>query len=128
MANRARESNIAEAALLASMPKAPSIYSPFKNPEKAKERRTIVLKQMLDHKFITKAQYEEAEKAPLPLTPHFRKYDAPYFIEILRQNLEAKYGNELYTSGYKIYSTLDFRMQQIAEESVKKGISSIEKE
>jgi penicillin-binding protein 1A len=122
-----RDLNIAEAALLASLPKAPSIYSPFKNPRKAKERRTVVLKQMLDHKFITKAQYEEAEKVPLPLTPHFRKYDAPYFIETLRQNLDAKYGNELYTSGYKIYSTLDFGMQQIAEESVKKGISSIEK-
>ena len=122
-----RDLNLAEAALLASMPKAPSIYSPFKNPKKAKERRTIVLKQMLDHKFITKAQYEEAEKGTLPLTPHFRKYDAPYFIETLRQNLAAKYGNELYTSGYKIYSTLDFRMQQIAEESVKLGLSSIEK-
>ncbi len=122
-----RSLSIAEAALLASLPKAPSIYSPFKNPQKAKERRTVVLKQMLDHKFITAAQFEEAEKALLPLTPHFRKYDAPFFIESLRQNLETKYGNELYTSGYKIYSTLDFGMQQIAEESVARGISSIEK-
>jgi penicillin-binding protein 1A len=120
-----RSLSIAEAALLASLPKAPSIYSPFKNPQKAKERRTVVLKQMLDHKFITEAQFEEAGKALLPLTPHFRKYDAPFFIESLRQNLESKHGNELYTSGYKIYSTLDFKMQQIAEESVTKGISSI---
>jgi penicillin-binding protein 1A len=118
---------IAEAALLASMPKAPSLYSPFKNPQKSKERRTMVLKEMLNHKFITTAQYEEAVKTPLPLTPHFRKYDAPYFIETLRQNLEARYGNELYTSGYKIYSTIDSTMQQIAEESVKRGISSIER-
>jgi penicillin-binding protein 1A len=123
----ARDLNIAEAALLASLPKAPSMYSPFKYPVKARERRAMVLKQMLNHKFITKAQYEEAEKVPLPVTPHFRKYDAPYFIETLRQGLEAKYGNELYTSGYKIYSTLDSKMQQIAEESVKRGISSIEK-
>jgi penicillin-binding protein 1A len=123
----ARDINIAEAALLASLPKAPSMYSPFKDPVKARERRVMVLKQMLNHKFITKAQYEEAEKVPLPVTPHFRKYDAPYFIETLRQGLEAKYGNELYTSGYKIYSTLDSKMQQIAEESVKRGISSIEK-
>ncbi len=122
-----RSLSIAEAALLASLPKAPSIYSPFKNPQKAKERRTVVLKQMLDHEFITAAQFEEAEKALLPLTPHFRKYDAPFFIESLRQNLETKYGNELYTSGYKIYSTLDFGIQQIAEESVARGISSIEK-
>lgn len=121
------ELNIAEAALLASLPKAPSLYSPFKNPEKAGERRGRGLKEMLNYKFITKTQYEEAEKFPLPITPHFRKYDAPYFIETLRQDIEAKYGNELYTAGYKIYSTLDMRMQQIAEESVNKGISSIEK-
>jgi penicillin-binding protein 1A len=119
--------NIAEAALLASMPKAPSVYSPFRNPEKAKERRKTVLQQMLNHKFITKAQYEEAERALLPSTPHFRKYDAPYFIENLRQNLEAKYGNDLYISGYKIHSTLNFRMQQIAEEAVARGIASVEK-
>jgi penicillin-binding protein 1A len=123
----AKALNIAEAALLASMPKAPSVYSPFKNPEKARERRKMVLQQMLNHKFITDTQYEEAEKAVLPTTPHFRKYDAPYFIENLRQILEAEYGNDLYISGYKIYSTLDSRMQQIAEESVKAGIASVEK-
>lgn len=121
------ELNIAETALLASLPRAPSLYSPFKNPEKAKERRTMVLKQMLNHRFITTAQYEEAERFPLPTTPHFRKYDAPYFIETLRQNLEARYGDKLYTMGYKIYSTLDLGMQQIAEEAVKRGITTIEK-
>ncbi len=122
-----KELNIADAALLASMPKAPSVYSPFKNPEKARERRSVVLKQMADHHFITQVQYKEAEKVPLPSNPHFRKYEAPYFVEALRQQLEAKYSHELYTSGYKIYSTLDFRMQQIAEEAVKNGIASLEK-
>jgi penicillin-binding protein 1A len=119
--------NIAEAALLASLPKAPSFYSPFKNPEKVKVRRSTVLKKMLEHKFITEAQYKEAEKEPLPKTPHFRKYEAPYFIENLRQKLEEKYSNELYTSGYKIFSTLDFRMQKIAEEVVINGLRSIER-
>jgi penicillin-binding protein 1A len=123
----AKELNIADAALLASMPKAPSVYSPFKNPEKARERRSIVLRQMADHHFITEVQYEEAEKTPVPSNRHFRKYEAPYFVEALRQQLEAKYGHELYTSGYRIYSTLDFRMQQIAEEAVKHGIASLEK-
>jgi penicillin-binding protein 1A len=118
---------LAEAALLAMLPKAPSRYSPFKNPEKALERRMLVLNQMLKYKFITEAQYEEAQEVPLPVSPHFRKYDAPYFIETLRQYLEADYGNDLYASGYKIYSTLDSHMQHIAEESIKTGISSIEK-
>ena len=122
-----KDLTIAEAALLASMPKAPSVYSPFKNPDKAGDRRSIVLQQMLDNKFITEAQYREAVNVPLPSVPHLRKYEAPYFIEILRQQLEAKLGNELYTSGFKIMSTIDSRMQQIAEDEVKAGIAAVEK-
>ncbi len=75
---------------------------------------------MFDNKFITEAQYREAVNVPMPSVPHLRKYEAPYFIEILRQQLEAKLGNELYTSGYKIMSTIDSRMQQIAEEEVRR--------
>jgi penicillin-binding protein 1A len=122
-----KDLSFADAALLASMPKAPSVYSPFRNPEKAKERRSRVLRQMLDQRFITEPQYREAENTPLPTMPYFRKYDAPFFIEAIRQNLEAKYGKELYTSGYRIHSTLDSRMQQIAEEAVKNGITTLEK-
>lgn len=121
------ELNLAETALLAALPKAPSSYSPFKNREKALERRNFVLKQMLDNKFITKQEYDAAINIPLPEFPHFRKYEAPYFIEILRQNLEAKYGNELYTGGFKIISTLDSRMQNIAEESVRNGVMQLTK-
>ena len=121
------ELNIAEAALLASLPKAPSMYSPFKHPDKAKERRGKVLKEMMKHKFITEAQFKEADKFPLPAAPNLRKYNAPYFIEALRQELENKYGGELYTSGYRIYTTLSAGLQKAAEEAVKKGLSSIEK-
>jgi penicillin-binding protein 1A len=122
-----KDLTIAEVALLASLPKAPSVYSPFKNPQKARERRLTVLKQMLDYHFITADQLAEAEKSPLPKSPFFRKYDAPYFVEFLRQKLESKYGNELYTSGYKIHTTIDSRMQLIAEEALRNGLVSIEK-
>ena len=118
---------IGEAALLASLPKAPSSYSPFKSPERALERRSVVLKQMLDHGFITKAQYDSAEKETLPPTPHFRKYEAPYFVELLRHDLESKYGNDLYTAGYRIHSTIDAAMQDAAEEALAKGITALEK-
>jgi penicillin-binding protein 1A len=121
------ELSISDAALLASMPKAPSKYSPFKNPAKAKSRRDSALKQMLEYGFITQGQYEDAIDNPLPERPHFRKYDAPYFIETLRQDLEGKFGNALYTSGYRIYSTLDARLQDAAEEAVTTGIIQIEK-
>jgi len=118
---------LGEAALLAALPKAPNVYSPFKNPEKALERRMLVLKNMLKHKLITIDQYNKAISEPLPTKPHLRKYEAPYFVELLRSNLESKYGNELYTSGYKIFSTIDYKMQKIAEQAVYNGISEIEK-
>lgn len=122
-----RDLSIADAALLASLPKAPSKYSPFKNREKAKTRRDVALKQMLDYGFITPAEYGEAVTSPLPERPHFRKYNAPYFIEALRQQMEKKHGNALYTSGYKIHATVDAQMQQAAEEAVSRGIAAIEK-
>ena len=116
-----------DAAVLASLPKAPSQYSPFRNPEKAKERKTTVLKLMLQNKFITQTQYEAARAETMPATPHYRKYGAPYFVEMLRQELEAKFDHELYTAGYKIYSTIDSSLQTAAEEAVTNGIIAIEK-
>ncbi len=118
---------VGDAAVLASLPKAPTQYSPFRNPDKARERKTMVLKLMLHNKFITKAQYEEAEKDPIPVVPHYRKYEAPYFVEMVRQELEAKFSHELYTAGYKIYSSIDSSLQKAAEEAVTNGIASIEK-
>jgi penicillin-binding protein 1A len=119
--------SVGDAAVLASLPKAPSQYSPFKNPEKARERKATVLKLMLQNGFITQQQYETARAEPMPLTPHYRKYGAPYFVEMLRQELEAKFDHELYTAGYKIYSTIDSSLQDAAEEAVTNGIVAIEK-
>lgn len=122
----AKDLTTGEAALLASLPKAPSLYSPFKYPEKAKDRRDTVLGLMFNNKFITHSEYNNALKEPLPERPFFRKYDAPYFTEMLRQSLEAGYNNDLYTSGLRIYTTLDLEMQKYAEEAVSDGITAIE--
>jgi penicillin-binding protein 1A len=122
-----REVTIAEAALLATLPKAPSLYSPFRNPDRSEKRRTLVLQSMLSLNEITQEQYEAAIQEPIPSSPHFRKYDAPYFIEFLRKKLVKKYGNGVYKSGYKIYSTIDSKMQRSAEEALRNGIKTIEK-
>ncbi len=119
--------SVADAALLASLPKAPSAYSPFKNPEKARERRAVVLEAMLKNGFITDDEYQRALREPLPTTPHYRKYRAPYFVEILRQQLERKYGNTIYTAGYKIRSAIDSNLQHIAEDALEKGVKDVEK-
>lgn len=121
------ELTVGDAALLASLPKAPSLYSPFRNPEKAGERRTLVLNAMLKNRFITQQEYDDAIQEPLPASAHFRKYEAPYFVEFLRHNLEHKYGNDIYTSGMRVYSTIDAAMQQAAEKALAEGIRAIEK-
>ncbi len=119
--------SVSEAALLAALLKAPSKYSPFKNPEKALKRRNFVLKLMLQNGFIFDTQYRAALVEQIPTAKTKRRYKAPYFIEFLRQNIEKKYGDNLYTSGLKIYTTVDYRMQKIAEQAVKKGIDDLKK-
>ena len=121
------ELNLAEAALIAGLPKAPSTFSPFRNPQKASLRRQIVLKKMLENGFITEQQFNSANAEPLPAKMFHRRYNAPYFVELLRQQFEAKYGEKLYTSGIKIYSTIDYSIQKIAEDAVKQGITAVEK-
>lgn len=122
-----KDLTVAEAALLASLPKAPSQYSPFRNHDKAVERRAVVLLQMLQHKFISRELYDAALKEPIPTSPHYRKYEAPYFVEILRQQLEQKYGSELYTAGYAIHATIDLKMQKAAETALTNGVKALEK-
>lgn len=122
-----KELKPAEIALLASLPKAPSAYNPFKKPEIALKRRNIVLQKMLEEGVITKQQYDEAVKEPLPDRPHWRKFEAPYFVETLRQELEAKYRERLYKDGLRIYSTIDYNLQKKAEEAVKRGLDEIHK-
>jgi penicillin-binding protein 1A len=119
--------DIAEAALIAALPKAPSYYNPFSHPERALKRRNIVLKKMLTLGFITEEEYEEAVSEPLPQKPNRRKYDAPYFVEFIRGELEDRYPGRLYTDGFSIYTTLDMRLQDIAEEAVRDGVQRLSK-
>ena len=115
-----------EGAMLAALPKAPSAYSPFKNPEKCRKRRQFVLKRMLETGVIDKVQYSLAVKKPLPTEFHGRVSKAPYFVDYCIKRLKENFGDRLFTSGLIVYSTLDYRMQQIAREAVKKGVADLE--
>lgn len=121
------ELSVAEAAMIAGLQKAPTMYSPFKNAEKTLTRRQVVLKKMMENGFISREEYERANAEPLPVAPHNRKYEAPYFVESMRQQIEARYGDKIYTSGFRIYSTIDYNLQKIAESAVMNGIKTIEK-
>jgi len=112
--------NLPEAALLAGLTKAPSLYSPFRNPEGALERRNLVLDNMLKYNLITAAQHRTARAAPLRLNPDPRareRYPYPYFVDYVTEELIARYGETaVFRGGLKVYTTLDPKLQQAAEE------------
>ncbi|MFZ2198784.1 MAG: PBP1A family penicillin-binding protein, partial [Thermodesulfovibrionales bacterium] len=119
---------ISEAALLAGLLKAPSAYSPLKNPQLASERMNTVLKEMLDLNFISREEYAEALSGPLPQNAYYqRKYNAPYFIDFMRQQLSAKYGEAMYQKGFHVLSTIDSKMQALAERVVREGVLQAER-
>ncbi len=119
--------NPAEAALLAGIINLPEYYSPIRNPENAERRRRLVLRRMVDQGIIPSADFERYANAPIPTE---RAVDggtiAPYFVEHVRQILQDRFGSQLYTAGYNIYTTLDLRMQRAAEKSMKDGWDGIE--
>ena len=124
------ELNLTECALLVALPKSQERYSPYKNPELAIQRRNLVLKKMLENKKISPEEYAEAVNAPLGVVePTQEKRAGEYFLEEIRRYLELKYGPEfLYRSGANIYTTINARMQTIAEEILEKHLTKIEKD
>lgn len=125
-----RNLELAEAALIAGLPKAPNYYSPLKNAERAKNRRRIVLSRMRELGYITKEQEEQANEVPVPTEKHIEEQNSGhYFIEYLRILLEPKYGtNILHKGGLKIYTTLDIKMQEIAEKALSEALDKFDKD
>lgn len=125
-----REISLDQIALLVGMVKGPSLYNPWRNPQKALERRNVVLKLMLNHKMISNELYDLLSKRPLGVQKRGqinRKY--PAFIQTLQQELRSKLGeNKLSSlSGARIFSTLDPKQQEHAEKSVIKAVSELQR-
>ncbi len=120
---------LVEAAMLAGLPKAPSRFSPLRNETLARERRNHVLQRMYQNGSISEAELRSSQSADLGITPGKRSPNrASYFVEVLRRQLESEYGaSVLYTSGMKIFTTLDWQHQAIAEEAVRWGLHEIGK-
>ncbi len=120
-----RDLSIAEAAVLAGMPQAPSRYNPFRNPRAATARRAYVVQRMRTDGFITADEARLALKAPLGLVRQETRTSvgAEYFVEELRRELIAKYGEEkMKKGGYSVRSTLDPELQQYADEALRNGL------
>ncbi|BCS52387.1 penicillin-binding protein 1A [Geobacter sp. SVR] len=124
------ELNLAEMAMLAGLPKAPNAYSPIKHLDKARERQSYVLERMVREGYITPAESEHAKKTVISIHPmkKVNNDQSAYFLEHLRIQLEAKYGEErLYKGGLKIYTTMNAEMQRAAYESVRNGLKAVDK-
>lgn len=119
-----------EAALLAGIIRSPSLHSPFRHPEAARERRNFVLAQMKQQQVITDSEYRLATTAPLGLRPPYQRTDsAAYFVDYLRKELTRLYGKEaLEEGGLSIYTTLDLRMQGLAERILRRRLEKLERE
>lgn len=118
-----------EAATLAGLPQSPTAYSPLLHPDRALDRRNVVLAAMLDNGKITREQYQQARAAPLGANiQRWSNNTAPYFVEDVRQFLERKYGTETVQSkGLRVYTTLNVQMQKAAQEAVRQGLREDDK-
>lgn len=122
--------NLAECAILAGLPQAPSKYSPFRHPERAKQRQIYVLNRMVAEGYITRTQAAEAINTEVEIKPRRNLYieEIPYYTEQIRRYVEEKYGREvLYTQGLKIYTAANIEMQKIAQEETEKGLFELDK-
>ncbi|MDQ1389820.1 MAG: penicillin-binding protein [Acidobacteriaceae bacterium] len=125
----ARNLTLAEAALLAGLPKGPGIYSPINHPDRAMKRRNLVINSMLEDGKATAAQAADARSAPVILhLQHDSNSLAPYFVEEIRRYLENKYGtDQVHQGGLKVYTSLDVDLQTAANQSVLDGLAGYER-
>ncbi len=115
----AKNLTLEEAAFLAGLPQAPSLYSPYNNPHLAKKRRDEVLLAMKKQRLIDEKTYQSAIKKPLTVIPLKEKIAAPHFVFFVKEELEKKFNvKEIETSGFKIYTSLDLEIQNYAEKVV----------
>src|SRR5690606_24482799 len=113
-----------EIAALASIPKFPSSGNPIANPERARIRRDHVLQRMRELGFITAAEEKAAQAVPMHATPHDIpvEVDAPYVAEMVRQDMVARYGEDVLNRGYHVITTIDPVMQEAAQRAVQDGL------
>ena len=121
---KAKDLTLAESALLAALPKAPSFYNPYgKNLNLLLERKNLVLKKMKEYGFISEEEFEKAIKEEIKFKPPKTKILAPHFVIYVKRYLEEKYGEKvLKTKGLKVITTLDLEVQKMAEEAIKWGV------
>ncbi len=126
----AQNLNLAECAILAGLPQAPSLDSPFHHPERAKQRQIYVLNRMVEEGYITEIEAAEAIDQELDIKPRRNWYieKVPYYTEHVRRYVEDKYGADmLYEGGLKIYTAVNIEMQKAARKAIDDGLRALDK-
>jgi len=115
---------LAEAAVLAGLPKAPSGYNPVANPQRAKQRQLYVLRRMKDLGHISEGQFQEAAKAPLHVKRELNEFPvhAEYVAEMVRQTVYEQYPEDVYTKGFRVYTTIRSAHQEAAYQALRRGV------
>ncbi|WP_288132397.1 penicillin-binding protein 1A [Microbulbifer sp.] len=120
------ELNLAQWAMMAGLPKAPSAYNPLANPTRALVRRNWILKRMLELGYIRQDEYKNSITAPVSARYHGRDLDlsAPYVAEMARKEAVDLFGDAAYTDGYQVVTTVDSKLQEAARKALQKGLET----
>ncbi|MBP2837454.1 peptidoglycan glycosyltransferase/peptidoglycan DD-transpeptidase MrcA [Dickeya parazeae] len=115
---------LAQMAMIAGLPKAPSTFNPLYSYDRAVARRNVVLSRMLDENYITQAQYDQARNEKLVADYHAPEiaFSAPYMAEMVRQEMVKRYGEDAYSDGYQVYTTITRKLQLAAEDAVHNNV------
>jgi len=124
-----KDITVAEAAMLAGLPKAPSAYNPISNPKRARIRQLYIIERMEENGFITADQAKQAREEPLKLrtAANSTRVHAEYVAEMARQLIFAQYGSDAYTRGLNVYTTLNAGEQEAAYKALREGIMNYER-
>jgi penicillin-binding protein 1A len=116
--------SLAETAMLAGLPKAPSLYNPIANPQRAKQRQQYVLRRMRELGYVTAAQHDDAVKAPVRARREVQEYSvhAEYVAEMVRQALAEHYPEDVYTRGFRVYTTIRKADQEASYAAVRRAV------
>jgi len=124
------ELSLAQIAVIAGLPKAPSTLNPIRSPERSRARRNLVLRRMLDLKFITENEYDIARLAPTTASRHGAQIElyAPYLGEMVRAHMVAQYGREAaYSQGFHVYTTVPSHLQKAAQQALETNIENYDR-
>jgi len=121
---------LGESALLAGLIQQPSYRNPYRHPDRARERRNVVLQMMRENGFVSEAQYRLAADEPIKLTAaEMESTEAPYFVDLVNEELQSEFGDyDFQANTYRVYTTVDLNLQRAASDAVRIGMEEVDRQ